>query len=93
MSNFQVGDVVQCVDAKPSMEGYEPTELVEGAVYTVYAVGTDPLGQTGLFLDELESVGFAGGYLAYRFRKLPKADEQFTADLKARLSRYVGEDA
>lgn len=71
---FNVGDVVVCVDASASPEGYVPEELIEGCRYTVFGVGEDPGGQWGVFLDEMESLGFAGGYLAWRFRKID--DEQ-----------------
>ncbi len=68
---FAPGDLALCIDAGPSDEGYTPPELEEGKVYTVYAVGLDSAGELGVFLDEIDSAGYAGGYLAYRFRKLP----------------------
>lgn len=79
---FKPGDCVECIDAGPSEEGYTPPELIQGAHYTVFAVGEDPFGQPGVFLDEQDSRGFAGGYLAYRFRKI---DDEVTEDFRARL--------
>lgn len=80
---FEPGDVVICVDAGPSEEGYQPPELTEGARYTVFQVGKDLYGELGLFLDELESMGYAGGYLAYRFRKLSKAGQPVPSKMEA----------
>ncbi|MEA3389639.1 MAG: hypothetical protein U9R64_10275 [Pseudomonadota bacterium] len=67
---WKPGDKAVCVDVAPSREGYAPPELIEGEIYTVWQVGLDPHGSVGLFLDELESRGFAGGYLASRFRPM-----------------------
>lgn len=70
---WKAGDLAVCVDASPSEEGYAPPELTEGQVYTVYSVGIDQFGAVGLFLDELDSQGYAGGYLASRFRPVTDA--------------------
>lgn len=80
---FAPGDVVVCVDAQPCEEGYAPPELTEGAHYTIFEVGFDQFDNPGVFLDELESRGFAGGYLAYRFRHIDKADDTFTEQMRA----------
>ena len=82
MIDIQPGDVVVCVDVGKSPEGFEAPHLQIGKAYTVYAVGVDPLGQLGLYLDEIEGDGFNGGFLAWRFRKIQKADESFTALIK-----------
>lgn len=68
---WKVGDLALCIDAHtPTCDGFVPTGIVEGALYRVYGVGTDDAGDLGLFLDETESAGYAGGYLAKRFRKI-----------------------
>lgn len=70
-ADWQVGDRALCVDARtPTEDGYVPERIEEGVIYTVYAVGRDPFGDLGLFLDEVDSLGHAGGFLAFRFRKI-----------------------
>lgn len=77
MSDWQVGDKALCVDTGISPEGFDAPYLELGRIYTVYATGVDPLGQFGLYLDELDSDGFNGGCLAWRFIKVtpPEADK------------------
>jgi hypothetical protein len=79
------GDLALCVDTGISPEGFDASYLELGRIYTVYAVGVDPLGQFGLYLDELESDGFNGGVLAWRFLKIrphtPDAEDAETIRL------------
>lgn len=95
MSDFQVGDVVERV-------GLNHTRMPIGTICRV----TDVFWYDGYGKHEpcvaLRLANWPGskttpdydnGWNSKYFRKLPKADEQFTADLKARLSRYVGEEA
>lgn len=72
--NWQAGDLALCVDDGPREFDAAPA-LKAGVTYRVYAVGRDPYGLLGLFLDEVDSDGFGGGYLADRFIKVtpPKA--------------------
>jgi len=74
--DWQPGDLALCVDDGPREFDDNPA-IKRGCVYRVYQVGTDPFGLFGLCLDEVESNGYAGGYLADRFRKItpPEADE------------------
>jgi hypothetical protein len=85
MADWQPGDLALCVDTSISPEGFTAPYLELGRVYTVYAVGVDPLGQFGLYLDELDSDGFNGGVLAWRFRKIrphtPDAEDAETIRL------------
>lgn len=81
MSDWQPGDLAECVDVGLSPEGFTAPCLELGRVYTVYGVGIDPLGQFGLYLDELESDGFNGGVLAWRFRKVPPSKDHETIRL------------
>lgn len=75
--DWQVGDLALCVDTHtPTVDGFTPTKIVEGESYRVYGVGVDPDGSVGLFLDEAESEGYAGGYLAFRFVKVPPSSDE-----------------
>lgn len=92
MSDWQVGDLALCVDAKPCPH-FGNTGLVEGVIYTVVKVYVPEIGGasarfgrcTGLELRELES-GTAHGFSAPRFRKIkPDAEpceEEFTVLIK-----------
>lgn len=82
--DFQVGDVVVCIndDICPVVGGQHSYR--KGAIYRVAIVRTvkDYLGRpaTGLKAVGLEN---EAGRNIICFRKLPKADEQFTADMRA----------
>lgn len=91
--NWQPGDLALCIDDGPSAEGYQPPELEFGRIYTVYAVGTDPHNELGLFLDELDSRGFAGGYLASRFRKVDLPADDIDRAVVELLKQPAGEPA
>ena len=67
--DWQVGDLALCVDDEPREFDTNP-DIRNGQIYRVYGVGVDHYDRIGLFLDEVESNGFAGGYLADRFRKI-----------------------
>ena len=87
--DFQVGDVVVCVDARtPAMPNStapaEHSELREGSMYRVRSLWNDSCFGPCLTLNEVEARSVNGGFLCRRFRKLPKADEEFTASLRAR---------
>lgn len=74
--DYDVGDVVVCVDDAPVEGDCRPTGLREGFLYRVLA-----------FHDEWPSVIVSarhdgGGHWLWRFKKLPKADEDFTAYMR-----------
>jgi hypothetical protein len=90
MGNFKVGDVVVCVDVRPFDE--HPLcvaackRLSRQAPYRVLGVGVFEDGTAAL------NVGVRNDDIyprwnnlwgSYRFRHLPKADEQFTAKIRA----------
>lgn len=86
--DFKPGDVVVCVDAwTPSMpNGRAPaeySELREGSMYRVRSLWNDSRFGPCLTLNEVEARSVNGGFLCWRFRKLPKADEEFTASIRA----------
>ena len=93
--DWQAGDLALCVDTGKSPEGFTAPYLELGRTYTVYAVGIDPLGQFGLYLDELESDGFNGGVLAWRFRKIRPhtPDEEDAETIRLLNGNRVGEPA
>jgi len=81
---FQVGDVVVCVDADtPARPGYfSPDQIRNGDLYRLSDTFIDEWG------DCIKVAGIVahtvnGGFLAARFRKLPRADEEFTRQIRA----------
>jgi len=88
--DFRVGDVIVCVDASPYLVNtpwhlQQLSKLRVGALYR--AAGFDRDGD----LIDLGTVRYEpdphplslGAFGTHRFRSLPKADEQFTADMRA----------
>lgn len=82
--DFQVGDVVVCINAKPDSFDPKAGLLKERAHYRVAVVGPVKgvfcLGFRALPADKPNT---AWAWNANRFRKLPRADEQFTEMLRA----------
>lgn len=72
---FEVGDVVVCIIAGPSIREGEVCRIVG------FRVGpeTSLLGKSslGIFLKGKTSTGRKGSYAADRFRKLPPAEPEF----------------
>lgn len=81
MSDFQVGDFVVCVDASMLPTSHNETGLTEGRLYRISAIHSDEqcVRLFGFIPPPLRS----GWHLQLRFRKLPKADEQFTEQMRA----------
>lgn len=82
--DFQVGDVVVCIsDDYERASGPESWWPKRGQIYRV--AGLDHC-LNGLFLEFAEDPDFGDtelGWAATDFRKLPKADEQFTEQMRA----------
>jgi len=78
---FQVGDVVVCVLSGPTIEQGE-IHRIEG-----FRVGSElsmlGVSELGLFLKGKRSRTVKGSYDARRFQKLPRADEEFTRQIRA----------
>jgi len=87
---FNVGDVVVCVDPKLSLH---PGEVVEvrvslGSIHRVSAIMCSANGLRGILLDgERPHTCWCcegeGCWRPERFRHLPKADDDFTAEIRA----------
>jgi hypothetical protein len=87
-----VGDVVVCVDASGA------NMLAEGRAYTVTdAMFAEPqwrdAGEFGVILAEVKSSTSSGGFYAWRFRKVQKADDKFTRQIRALRPVKQKEDA
>lgn len=86
--DFKVGDVVVCVDDGRDMRGnlrapvQRSKSLRRGHIYRIAWVGMTRARVFGVKLLDDPAAAF-GAWAADRFRKLPKADEQFTADMRA----------
>jgi len=83
--DFQVGDLAICVLALPPLR--------QGAIYRIAQV-LELRGEAGVNVREIDviSLGYVG-IKASRFRKLPKADEQFTQSMRALKPHKVEEPA
>lgn len=91
MSDFQVGDVVVCVDAGPAfgpLSGWIKVPLAVGRYYTVIHIASevDYEGEygvqvAGIGVEELPD--FHPCFQARRFRKIDAADEQFTQQMRS----------
>lgn len=82
---FKVGDVVVCVDAPPTTN-YGSWLPKRGAIYSISATCIGNV--TGkacvrLAQDPEPKPDADGDWYARRFQLLPKADEQFTAQMRA----------
>lgn len=80
--DYDVGDVVVCVDADGA------PELVAGGYYRVtdIKVAEEWYEDAGELGTSLEGVSPTDGYMdfkASRFRKLPKADDEFTEYMRS----------
>lgn len=86
MNNFQVGDVVVCVDATPrgrSPYGDSLQRLKVRSLYRVMQALIDNYGDAAVLLESPRSSHPDGIWQANRFRKVKTADEQFTAQIRA----------
>lgn len=80
---FKVGDVVCCVDLSPIVQGFGVSSRIKlGSVYRVSATFTDGFGAC-VRLSCVTADTVNGGFLARRFRHLPKADDQFIQQMRA----------
>lgn len=92
--DFQPGDLVVCITVGPidrpaRMVSAGMHKLRLGHIYRVARVGFCPVTrEVGLRLVGHPHSSINSHVRAIRFRKLPPADEQFTADLKARIRRH-----
>jgi len=79
---FKIGDVVVCVDASPPQVGGAMIRLRLRHVYRISDVHSHG---TVLVNDEPPHVTGRrwGGWCSSRFRHLPKADNNFTASMRA----------
>lgn len=87
--DFQVGDVVVCVDDKA--QGYSGDNVLRGRHYRI-ASFIKRHGITGCTLEGMNPDPYLG-YAIKRFRKLPRADESFTEQMRACRPTRVGEPA
>lgn len=80
---FSVGDVVVCVDLSRKYRT-APVRLRLGAIYKVAATDFSRFdGEQALVLHGLPKLAGTVGFRAFRFRHLPKADDAFTAEMRA----------
>jgi len=88
---FKPGDVVVCVNDAPCRCCNTAWPVRVGSLHRVAAVGRGFNRPMRLWADALHLVGWPDmprhpafhGVNAARFRHLPKADEQFTAEMRA----------
>jgi hypothetical protein len=90
--DFQVGDVVVCVG--PLEPGDDRFGIHETRLYRIRAVGTSTVERMPIlnFVGLLEPAPWEG-WLFHCFRKLPRADEQFTEQMRACKPVRVSEPA
>lgn len=85
MSGFRIGDVVVCVDDSPCRAPHLlglPFAFKRGTVKKISYVCLDGRGKVAIrFTDGPEPIG--PGFVAERFRKIQKADNAFTAQMRA----------
>ncbi len=83
--SFQVGDLVECVDASPGAHCLKCFQnhgkLRLGAIYRVSALSKSGTPQFSGFRAAHEP---GRGWRENRFRKITAADEQFTASIRKR---------
>jgi|GEM_PF-2910936 len=92
MSGFEIGEVVVCVDNGPGINPASvyidglPTPLVLGRFYKITGFVVAPDKSLGVLIDNMppeRTIGGPVGWQATRFRKLPRADAEFTAQMRA----------
>ena len=85
MADFKVGDVVVCVDDSPCTsaihENKVPCPYRRGDIARVVGICPDP-ARNGISLSDDKHAPHKY-IVAYRFKHLPKADEQFTEEMRA----------
>lgn len=87
--DFQVGDVVCCIDDseddRHTLQPPFPEFIKRGRLYRAVALTMTSPGVQGVRLQgDPNNVPFPhGSWARDRFRKLPKADEQFTQSIRA----------
>lgn len=85
--DYDVGDIVVCVDDSPSPE-WGPTRIKIGRFYRVRRIGPNApnslVNKVGpsVWVEEVEPHSPAG-FGWFRFRKLPKADDEFTEYMRS----------
>jgi hypothetical protein len=77
MIDIQAGDVVVCVDVSQNPYSRYACDLKLNGVYRVAAVIPPVLSAPGVLLVGARSPHRRGAYIAWRFRKIQKADEGF----------------
>lgn len=81
--SFKVGDVVVCVREHSSDEWFHgPRQIFQGKVYRVSRAG-NWRGIAVVALCGIEANTCANAFAAERFRHLPRADDQFTTQMRA----------
>jgi hypothetical protein len=83
MSGFQPGDVVVCVVDTSTIPGEEPWDPIEGGVYRVIGAGDNHHGLPWIDLFEDPFVSDDSGWPAEWFRKIERATDAFTAQMRA----------
>jgi hypothetical protein len=90
--DIQAGDVVVCVNVDPAPY-WGPPPLTLRAVYRVEDVlGIDDGDGVGIVIQGVSAAPCLAFY-SYRFKKLPKADESFTQQIRACRPIKRGVDA
>jgi len=78
MADFKIGDVVVCINASNLHPLDAPGSIVRGRHYRVHGFAHDD----GIFPDGIRN--WCGeGFRAHRFKKLAKASDEFTGQLRA----------
>lgn len=85
MIDYDVGDLVVCVDDRRCAITSAPCLVKRGTVYTVVQfLGDDAAGRLCVQLAEIAAPGTLG-FVAGRFRKLPKKSQAFFAGENQRV--------
>lgn len=76
--DFQVGDIVECIDKTPRHRVTAPysDKLVLGELYTVTGLCISPTGEPALIVDRAQHHPQTVGWAIWRFRKVyrPRSD-------------------
>lgn len=81
MIDYDVGDVVVCVRAGASISKGE-IGRVAGFRHGPTLDSDGFISHLGVYIEGRKSTGSKGSYNANRFRKLPKAEDDFTAFMR-----------
>lgn len=92
--NFEVGDIVVCVDNAPDEHCRKAFVLGLGRVYRVAATGFCRGTPCVAFACHVgDNPGWGLAFQSRRFRLLPKADDTFVAEMRALRPRKAGAPA